>query len=232
LVEIGEASVAVGVQEAATAGEQRMRMLRLAVGRVAVEGGGRRRGPERAFVAHGGPQPSGLGSASAGIERRNRRVVGVQRRAGANVPFDPRAQGFEQRGEMAHPARHDGPVDRNALAGVDVGLTMQRQMIAELRHGDMGEQRRAGASLLDRQRRHRRLDDGLAGAAAHLRAHMDDALEVGRHVFEHLALVGADPAELLSAASRADAGRLVDDRLRRQMIGQGRTERRLALLRR
>ena len=96
----------------------------------------------------------------------------MQRRAGANVPFDPRAQGFEQCSEMAHPARHDGPVDRNALAGVDVGLTMQRQMIAELRHGDMGERRRTGASLLDRQRRHRRLDNGLAGAAAHLRAHM------------------------------------------------------------
>ncbi len=56
------------MQEAATAGEQRMRMLRLAVGRVAVESGGRRRGPERAFVAHRRTQPSGLGSASAGIE--------------------------------------------------------------------------------------------------------------------------------------------------------------------
>ena len=35
---------------------------------------------------------------------------------------------------------------------------------------------------------------------------MHDALEVGRHVFEHLPLVGADPAELLSAASRAEQG--------------------------
>ena len=78
----------------------------------------------------------------------------------------------------------------------------------------MGEQRRTGTALLDRQRRHRRLDDRLAGPAAHLRAHMHDALEVGGDVFQHLALVGADPAELLAAAGRADAGRFVDDRLR------------------
>ena len=133
---------------------------------------------------------------------------------------------------MPNPARHDGAVDRNALAGVDVGLTMQRQVIAELRDDDVGEQRRPRPALLDRQRRHRRLDDGLAGPAAHLRAHMHDALEVGSNVFEHLALVGADPAELLSAAGRAHARRFVDDGLHRQMVGQGRAERRLARLRR
>ena len=107
---------------------------------------------------------------------------------------------------------------------------MQRQMIAELRHGDMDEQRRTRTPLLDRQRRHRRLDDGLARPAAHLRPHVHDALEVGGNVFEHLALVRADPAELVAAASRAHARRFVDDRLRRQMVGQGSAVRRLALL--
>ena len=85
------------------------------------------------------------------------------------MALDPLAQGFEQSGEAADPARHDRTVDLNAAAGVDVGLTMQRQMIAELRHDDMGEQRRTRTPLLDRQRRHRRLDDGLARPAAHLR---------------------------------------------------------------
>ena len=110
------------------------------------------------------------------------------------MALDPLAQGFEQSGETADPARHDRTVDLNAAAGVDVGLTMQRQMIAELRHDDMGEQRRTRTPLLDRQRRHRRLDDGLARPAAHLRPHVHDALEVGGNVFEHLALVRADPA--------------------------------------
>ncbi len=219
-VEIGEARIAVGMQEAATAGEQRARVLGLAVGRVAIEAAGGGVAPERALIAHHGPQPAGLGLAFAGIEHRNRRVVGVQREAGANMALDPRAQGFEQSGETADPARHDRTVDFNAAAGVDVGLTMQRQMIAELRHDDMGEQRWTRTPLLDRQRRHWRLDDGLARPAAHLRPHVHDALEVGGNVFEHLALVRADPAELVAAAGRAHARRVVDDPLRRQMIGQ------------
>ena len=79
LVELGEPCVAVGVQEPATACEQRSRMFGLAVRRVSIEGGGRRRRTERAFVSHRGPQSSRLGLASAGIEHGNRRIVGVQR---------------------------------------------------------------------------------------------------------------------------------------------------------
>ena len=54
-------------------------MFGLAVRRVSIEGGGRRRRTERAFVSHRGPQSSRLGLASAGIEHGNRRIVGVQR---------------------------------------------------------------------------------------------------------------------------------------------------------
>ena len=109
--------------------------------------------------------------AGRGRDDRDRRLADEEAQA-----FDPRslarpfAQGFEQSSETADPARHDRTVDLNAAAGVDVGLTIQRQMIAELRHDDMGEQRRARAPLLDRQRRHRRLDDGLAGSVFMLRA--------------------------------------------------------------
>ena len=148
------------------------------------------------------------------------------------MALDPLAQGFEQSGETADPARHDRTVDLNAAAGVDAGLAMQRQMIAKLRHDDMGEQRRAWTPLLHRQRRHRRLDDGLAPPAAHLRPHVHDALEVGGNEFEHLALVRADPADPRALRRRRSgtARRVVDDRLRRQMVGQGSAVRRLALL--
>lgn len=60
------------------------------------------------------------------------------------MALDPLAQGLEQSSETADPARHDGTVDLNAAAGVDVGLPMQRQMITELRHDHMGEQRGTG----------------------------------------------------------------------------------------
>ncbi len=141
-VEIGEAGVAVGMQEAATARQQRVRVFGLAVRRITIEGSGRRRGAKRTLVAHRRPLPAGLGPPPARIEHRDRRVVGVQREARPNMALDALAEGFEQSGETADPARHDGAVDLDAAAGVDVGLPMQRQMIAVLRHDDMGEQRR------------------------------------------------------------------------------------------
>ena len=142
------------------------------------------------------------------------------------------AQGFEQRRHMADPIGHDRAVDIDAVARINLGLTMQRQMIAIFGDEDMGEQRRTRPALLDRQRRHRRLHDRLAGAAAHLRAHMHDALEVRGDIFQHFALVGADPAELLrrrrSGRRRAHRGRS----FLRQMIGQGRADGRLLRRRR
>ena len=41
---------------------------------------------------------------------------------------------------MANPARHDGAVDLHLAARVNVGLAMQREMVAVFRDEDMGEQ--------------------------------------------------------------------------------------------
>ena len=84
----------------------------------------------------------------------------------------------------------------------------------------MGQQTGPGQSALDGQRRHRRLHDGLAGAAAQLRPDMLDHLEAGWGVFEHLALVLADAAEHGAAAAGTGAGRFVGDGLARQVLGQ------------
>ena len=73
---------------------------------------------------------------------------------------------------------------------------------------------------LDGQRRHRRLHDGLAGAAAQLRPDVLDHLEAGGSVFEHLALILADAAEHGAAAAGTGAGGFVGDGLARQMLGQ------------
>src|SRR4051795_5142026 len=88
---------------------------------------------------------------------------------------------------------------------------------------------RPGPSAFDRQRRHRRLHDGLAGPAAQLRAQVADHLEAGRDIFEHFALVLADAAEGGAAAPRAGAGRLVDDARARQVLGQRLADRLAAL---
>jgi hypothetical protein len=54
-IEAVEAGIAVGVQEAATAGEQGSRMLALAVGRVQIADRRRRRSAPRTFVANQRP---------------------------------------------------------------------------------------------------------------------------------------------------------------------------------
>jgi len=136
-------------------------------------------------------------------------------------------QRLQQRRHVADPARHHGAIDLPPAARINGGLAMQRQVIAIFGDEDMGEERRTGASLFDRQRRHGRLHDRLAGAAAHLWAHMQHTLEVRGHVLQDHALISADPPELRLAAGRADTGRFMHDGLKRQMAGQGRAHRRL-----
>ena len=55
---------------------------------------------------------------------------------------------------------------------------------------------------------------------------MDNDLEVGRHVFQHVALVRADLRQIPASAFRADAGRRILNRLARQMLRQRLTDRR------
>ena len=102
----------------------------------------------------------------------------MERSAGAHVTRDPLGQGLQEGRHMTDPARHDGAVDLHPAARVNVGLAIEREMIAIFGDEDVAEQRRPRASLLDRQRRHGRLHNRLAGAAAHLRAHVQHALEV------------------------------------------------------
>jgi hypothetical protein len=99
-------------------------------------------------------------------------------------------------------------------------LPVERQMIAIFGDQHMGDQSRAGAAALDRQRRHRRLRDRFADPAAQLGPDMDDHREVRGHVFQHLAAVFADLSQRRAAAGGANPGRLMDQVVARQMIGQ------------
>jgi hypothetical protein len=140
--------------------------------------------------------------------------------AGADVAGDRPRQRLEQEGRLADPVGERRAFELDPGPGVDGALPVKRSMVAILGHQDMGEEAGARPTALDRQRRERGLGDGLAGPTAHLRPDVDHHLEVRGHILQHLALVAADPAELLAAAGRADAGRLVLDPLARQMGGQ------------
>ena len=195
-------------------------MLALAIGRVAIEGGRRRGRSPSPLVAHQDPQPPGLCLASPGVEHRHRRVVRMQHGAGPSVTADRLGQRQQQEHGVANPVGQGGPVELDAGPGVDHALSVQREVVAIFGDQHMREQRRPWPATLDRQGWHRRLDDGLAGPAAHPRPDMADDLEAGRHVFEHLADVLAQHAEHRAAAARAGAGCGMAQRLARQVLGQ------------
>ena len=79
------------------------------------------------------PQPAGLGAAAAGIEHRDRRVVGEQRLRGEDVLGEP--------APAAAPATSTAPptqlaerraVQLDALPGEDLALPIERKVIAVL----------------------------------------------------------------------------------------------------
>lgn len=177
----------------------------LAVGAVAEDHRGGGRAAPATLLAHVGPQPRGARAPAPGIEHRHRGIVGVQARATEDVALQRLTERGEQRARRPHPVGERGALDVNALAGVDLGLAVERQVIAVLRDEHLGEQPRAGKPAGDGPLRGRRLHHRRAGAAALLRAHVADHPEGGRHVLEHLRDVLAE-GDQHSAAARAGAG--------------------------
>ena len=165
------AGIAVDLQHAGEAGEMRDRPLVLAVGRVDI-GDRRRLGPAPGPVVAGiGPELAGLGPPAAGIEHRRRRLVGEQLGRGLQSSSSRSCTGLSAK--AARPTQ-SASVERSsvdALAGVDLGLAVERQVVGVLGDQHVRDQRLGRQAALDQPRRRRRLDDRLgAGAAGVLRA--------------------------------------------------------------
>jgi hypothetical protein len=117
-----EAGVAVDLQHALEVLEMSGRPLRLAVGAVEVNGCRRIRPGPGPVIAHIDPEPSGLGSSTAGIEHGNRRVVGKQLGRGEDMGCQARLQRFQPPASTANPARQSRAVDPDTMPGEDLGL--------------------------------------------------------------------------------------------------------------
>jgi hypothetical protein len=141
----------------------------------------------------------------------------MQRCAGPNVSSDRRGQRLEQECRLADPVGQGRALELDPGAAIDDALPVQRGMVAILGHQHVGEEVRARAPALDRQRRGRRLDHGLALPAAHLGPDVDHHLEVRGHVFEELALVRAEPGQHGAAARGAGTDGIVHHPLARQV---------------
>ncbi len=152
----------------------------------------------------------------------------MQERPDTHVLSDAFRERTQQRGRAADPVGHGGAVDLDALARVDHALPVQRQGIGVFRHDHVSEKARSRPAALDRERRQRRLHHRLAGAAAQLRPHVRDRLEVGGDVFEHFGHVLADLAQHRAAATGTGGRRLVHHLLAWQVLGQRLAAERLA----
>jgi hypothetical protein len=70
------------------------------------------------------PEPGGLGATAAGIEHRDRRVVGEQRLGVDHMPGEPRLQRFQPPHSATDPVGQRRAVELNTLPGEDLALAI------------------------------------------------------------------------------------------------------------
>ena len=109
---------------------------------------------------------TGFGPAAAGIEHRRRRLVGKQLRGRPQPIEQPLINRAQQEGCSSNPVGQCRAIQVDALAGVNLGLAVQRKMIGIFRHQHLGDGRLGRQATLDQPRRRRRLHhEVFAGAA-------------------------------------------------------------------
>ena len=172
VIQAGISGIAVRLQDAAERCQVRPRMLAFAIGTVAIQHRRRRLAAERPVIAHVAPQPPRLGLAAAGIQHRHRGVVGMHPFRRHDVRADRLDQRTHQPRRLSHPVGQGRAIQVDPGARVDLGLAIQRQVVAVFRHQHMRQQTRPGQAAMDRQAGRRRLGDrsrssGTTASAAH-----------------------------------------------------------------
>ncbi len=106
----------------------------------------------------------------------------------------------------------------HALAGVALGLPVQRLMLTELLEQDHGEQAGPGPAARDHMERCRRLADGLTVTARELLTHVLDHLPLTGNDLQRLGDVLAELGEARTAAAGAGRRSGHDDPLPGQVL--------------
>ncbi len=194
--------------------------LGLAVGAVKVDGGRRIRPVPRAVVPRIDPEPPGLGSPAAGIEHRNGRVVGEQLGRREDLVGKPCLQRLQPPAGAADPACQGRPLDRGAVPSEDLGLSIERRVVAVLADQHLGDEPRRSQALGDRTVGCRRLMNRAAGAAAILGATDAHHAKLSRNPVEHFARGLADRVKVAATARALIALHVEHDILAREMTGK------------
>jgi hypothetical protein len=133
-------------------------------------------------------------------------------------PFDDR---LEMEACPARPVAQRGAVEVEALPPVDLGLAVERQMVAELGDDDVGDQRLGGQAARHEALRGVDLRDRTPAAAAGVpRPPCHEHPELRRHDVEALRDVLADPGHWSTTARAERRGRLDHPLDPRQVRGE------------
>src|SRR5207248_8723721 len=122
LGELGVAGIAIDLQDPLEAIEMGDRPFRLAVGCIDISNARRIGAAPWPIVRGIGPELPGLGAAAAGIEHRHRRLIGKQLEPLPEFDEKTVVQWTQMPGGMADPVRQRGPIQIDALTGVNLGL--------------------------------------------------------------------------------------------------------------
>jgi len=195
------------------------RLLGLSIGRIEIGDAGRLAPTPGTIVAGICEQLTRLGASAARIEHRRGRLVGEEL-VGCLQPLEQTLMDRpKQEGRLADPVGERRSIQVHALAGIDLGLAVERKVIGIFRHQHMRHRRFGRDATLDEARRCRRLHyDLLAGATGIFRPAHDDHAELSRHDVETLGNVLAHDVQH-SLAARACLIRDVDDLLDPRQVG-------------
>ncbi len=215
-----EAGEPVGMDGSLVACEMRSGMFALAIHTELIPGTGRSLAAPRPFIADIAPHPRRLGF--AGLDpglHLDRSIIGEERGTRPHLLANVIGQRFKEGCRSPDPIGQRRPVQIDFLTGVNLGLTVKRQMIAILADQHMRQQPRTGAPALDRAARQRRLCKSLAAVAGHARANDFADDEPPRNVFQLLSYILAK-APQGAAAVGAGLPRRENLGLPLQVVGQ------------
>ena len=215
--------IAIDLQDAGEAVEMAEWPLGLAVGRIDIGHTGRITATPRPVITGIGPQLPGLGPSPSRIENRRRGLVGKE----FDGLLEPGKQALVHRAQVpggtADPVGQSRAIEHDPLAGVDLRLPIQWQMIGifgnqNLRHRGLRRQ-----AAFDQSSRCRHLDHHvLAGPAAVFGPAQNQHPELGWDDVEPLGDILADPVQN-SMAAGTDLVADIDDRLDARQMSRQRT---------
>ena len=203
-----KSGVAIDLENTAEPLQMGRRMLALTVLAIDIRSGRMSRPTPGPVVDRVAPQSSGLGASPTGIKYRQRGVVSEYLGRGQHGAQHQLVQRRQPPAGAARPGAQGGTIQRHTLAGKDLRLTIQRQMVGVFVDQHMRQQRLGGHAAVNRTFRSGRLHDRLLAGSATIPRPADHAdPQLGRHIVEHLRPIFADD---MQHASATGAGLVVD----------------------